>query len=40
MQSASPYDPAGNLLRAQTGDGKEVMTAVSYEYDALNRVPP
>ena len=32
------YDPAGNLLRAQAGDGKEVMTAVSYEYDALNRV--
>ncbi len=32
------YDPAGNLLRHRQETEKEVMTAVSYEYDALNRV--
>ena len=32
------YDPAGNLLKIQTGDGKEVLSETSYTYDALNRV--
>ena len=32
------YDPVGNLLKAQAGDGKETMSVISYEYDALNRV--
>lgn len=32
------YDPAGNLLKVQVGNGKELMSAVSYEYDALNRI--
>ncbi|MBO5032996.1 MAG: DUF4280 domain-containing protein [Lachnospiraceae bacterium] len=32
------YDPVGNLLKAQAGDGKEQMSVTSYEYDALNRV--
>lgn len=32
------YDPVGNLLRVKTGDGQEIMSETSYEYDALNRV--
>ena len=32
------YDPAGNLLKAEAGDGKKVLSSTSYEYDALNRV--
>ena len=32
------YDPAGNLLEMQAGDGEEVLSTVSYAYDALNRV--
>lgn len=32
------YDPAGNLLKAEAGDGKKVLSVTSYEYDALNRV--
>ena len=32
------YDPAGNLLKVEAGDGAEVLTAASYEYDALNRI--
>ena len=32
------YDPAGNLLKVEAGDGKEVLSVTSYEYDALNRV--
>ncbi len=32
------YDPVGNLLKTQAGDGKEVLSETSYVYDALNRV--
>ncbi len=32
------YDPVGNLLKAEAGDGREVLSGISYEYDALNRV--
>ena len=32
------YDPVGNLLNMKAGDGQEVMSETSYEYDALNRV--
>lgn len=32
------YDPVGNLLGMQAGDGKETLSAISYAYDALNRV--
>ncbi len=32
------YDPAGNLLKTQAGNGKEVLSETSYVYDALNRV--
>lgn len=32
------YDPAGNLLKTQAGDGKEVLSETFYTYDALNRV--
>ena len=32
------YDPVGNLLKTQAGDGKEVLSETSYAYDALNRV--
>lgn len=32
------YDPAGNLVKTQIGDGKNPMSVTSYEYDALNRI--
>lgn len=32
------YDPAGNLLAAKAGDGKEILSESFYGYDALNRV--
>ncbi len=32
------YDPAGNLLKVEAGDGKKVLSVTSYEYDVLNRV--
>ncbi len=32
------YDPVGNLLNVKSGDGQDVMSETSYEYDALNRV--
>ncbi len=32
------YDPAGNLLKTQAGDGKEVLSETVYTYDVLNRV--
>ena len=32
------YDPVGNLLKVEAGDGTEVITGTSYEYDALNRI--
>ncbi len=32
------YDPVGNLLKVEAGDGTEVLTGTSYEYDALNRI--
>lgn len=32
------YDPVGNLLKVEAGDGTEVLSGTSYEYDALNRI--
>ncbi len=32
------YDPVGNLIKTQAGDGKEVLSETVYIYDALNRV--
>ena len=32
------YDPVGNPIHMRGGDGHEVMSETSYEYDALNRV--
>ena len=32
------FDPAGNILKTQAGDGKEIFSETSYTYDALNRV--
>ena len=32
------YDPVGNLLHVKEGDGREIISEIRYEYDALNRV--
>lgn len=32
------YDPVGNLLKTQAGDGNDPISVTSYEYDALNRI--
>lgn len=32
------YDPVGNLLKIEAGDGEKILSETIFEYDALNRI--